>query len=222
MIESNFFKFRKKKIDIYKGWNKSSIIKIQLNNNDIKTNQDLIKIEKNIIKNEKLIIIKKGKVDIIANKRLYKLDKLDALNLFSSCKDLKIMAKEFSEIYIVSCLTNKNRLGNPFFFNFKRDLKSKNLWGGKCISRIYYGRELNVVMFNLKKGFKFHDYGHKNEQITWLIKGKMQFNAGKKNKLLKVDNGVSIGKNHPHGGVSQGAIGFDAFFPKRNEAKYKN
>ena len=221
MSESNFFRFSKKKIDKYNGWNKSSIIKIQLNSKDVTTYQELIKIEKKIIKNEKLIIIKKGKVNIMVDKKLYKMGKLDALNLFSNCKNLKIMATEDSEIYLVSCLTNKNKLGNPFFFNLKRDIKSKNLWGGKCISRVYYGGELNLVMFNLKKGFKFHDNGHKNEQITWLIKGEMEFYADKKNKLLKIDNGVSIGKNHPHGGVSKGAIGFDAFFPKRNEAKYR-
>ena len=44
----------------------------------------------------------------------------------------------------------------------------------------------------------------------------------KKKKLLKVDEGTSIGKNHFHGGISNGAIGFDAFFPKRDETKYKN
>ena len=76
-------------------------------------------------------------------------------------------------------------------------------------------------MFDLKKGFKFHDDGHKNEQITWLLSGEMEFYADNKKKLLKVGDGVSIGKNHSHGGISNGAIGFDAFFPKRDEDRYK-
>ena len=34
--------------------------------------------------------------------------------------------------------------------------------------------------------------------------------------------GISIGSNHAHGGISNGVIGFDAFFPKRSEISYKN
>ena len=64
------------------------------------------------------------------------------------------------------------------------------------------------------------DY-HENEQITWLIEGEMDFYSNDKKKLLKTDLGVSIGPNHVHGGVSGGALGFDAFFPKRDEKKYK-
>ena len=33
--------------------------------------------------------------------------------------------------------------------------------------------------------------------------------------------GVSIGPNQVHGGLSNGALGFDAFYPKRSEVKYK-
>ena len=40
-------------------------------------------------------------------------------------------------------------------------------------------------------------------------------------KTITVDVGVDIGPNHIHGGISSGAIGFDAFFPKRKEQKYK-
>ena len=34
-------------------------------------------------------------------------------------------------------------------------------------------------MFDLKPGFKFHDEGHINEQITWVIKGNMDFYVSK-------------------------------------------
>ena len=109
------------------------------------------------------------------------------------------------------CLLYKKRSNfrKPKLFNFKKDIKPKNLWGGECISRVYYGKVLNVVMFDLKKGFKFHDNGHKNEQITWLLSGQMEFYVDK--KLLKVDEGVSIGKSLFHGGISNGAIGLMLF-----------
>ena len=77
-------------------------------------------------------------------------------------------------------------------------------------------------MFDLKKGFKFNDKGHSNEQITWLISGSMKFYSGGLKNKLTTQKGIDIGSFHEHGGVSNGAIGFDAFFPKRIEKKYKN
>ena len=50
----------------------------------------------------------------------------------------------------------------------------------------------------------------------------MNFYSDNMEKLLNTDTGVSIGPNHAHGGISKGAMGFDAFFPKRVEQKYKN
>ena len=95
-------------------------------------------------------------------------------------------------------------------------IKEKNLWCGQIISRPYEGKGLTLVLFDLKPGFKFEDKGHANEQITWLISGKMDFHANGKNKTLTSDIGVDIGPNHIHGGVSGGALGYDAFYPKRD------
>ena len=80
---------------------------------------------------------------------------------------------------------------------------------------------MTIVLFKLKKNFQFHDEGHKNEQITWLIKGSMDFYRGKNIKKLKFGNGVDIGKYQPHGGISNEALGFDVFYPKRSEKRYK-
>ena len=49
----------------------------------------------------------------------------------------------------------------------------------------------------------------------------MDFYSNNSKKTLTVAHGVDIGPNHVHGGLSAGAIGFDAFFPKREESKYK-
>ena len=90
-----------------------------------------------------------------------------------------------------------------FFFNFKKDLETRDLWGGQCISRPYEGKGLTVVMFDLKKGFKFYDKGHENEQITWLIDGSMEFHTNNVKTILKKNCGVDIGSKHVHGGVSK-------------------
>ena len=129
---------------------------------------------------------------------------------------------ENSTIYMISSRDLMNASGKTVFFNFKNDIESKDLWGGQCISRPYEGLGLTVVLFDLKPGFKFEDKGHPNEQITWLILGKMDFHANGMHKTMNPDVGVDIGPNHLHGGISGGATGFDAFFPKRQESKYNS
>ena len=116
----------------------------------------------------------------------------------------------------------QRRKHKSIYFNFKKDIKAIDIWGGQCISRPFSGIDLNVVMFDLKKGFKFDDKGHSNEQITWLISGSMNFYSGHLKDKLTKQKGIDIGSFHKHGGVSNGAIGFDAFFPKRVEKKYKH
>ena len=49
----------------------------------------------------------------------------------------------------------------------------------------------------------------------------MDFYSDKIKNKLTDKIGVDIGPNHSHGGISNGAIGFDAFFPKRAETNYK-
>ena len=222
MRHSNFFKFRKKNIShVFKGWNNSCVLKLNLKKKTTKEYKDFLKIENKLKRKEKLIIVKKGKITIKLKDRSYEMTDLDALNIFSNFKDLKLTVHSNSELYLICCFNADKISKKAILFNFKKDIKPKNLWGGRCISRVYYGNKLNVVMFDLKKGFKFHDNGHKNEQITWLINGEMMFYANTKKKLLKTDEGISIWKNHAHGGLSNGAIGFDAFFPKRRENRYK-
>ena len=43
------------------------------------------------------------------------------------------------------------------YFNFKKDIKAIDIWGGQCISRPYSGVDLNIVLFDLKPGFEFND-----------------------------------------------------------------
>ena len=123
---------------------------------------------------------------------------------------------------MISSRKSKKVDGKSVAFNFIKDVEKKDLWGGEIISRPYEGKELTLVLFELKQGFKFKDNGHPNQQITWLVEGEMIFHSDNIEKLLNKDTGVSIGPNHAHGGISKGAMGFDAFFPKRVEQKYKN
>ena len=142
------------------------------------------------------------------------------MNSFSDEINYEIRCLEDSEFFLISSEKFKQTNENFVYFNFKKYIKSKNIWGGQCISRPFVGKEINLVLFDLKPGFKFQDKGHFNEQITWLIEGSMDFYSQEIKKKLTYKTGVDIGPNHSHGGVSNGAIGFDAFFPKRAETNY--
>ena len=143
------------------------------------------------------------------------LKEFDALNISSDEKNYEIKSLEDSILYIISSENFKKGGLESEYFNFKKDIKAIDIWGGQCISRPYSGKELNVVLFDLKPGFKFNDRGPANEQITWLINGSLNFYCNRINQELTDLTGVDIGPNHEHGGVSNGAVGFDAFFPKR-------
>ena len=161
-------------------------------------------------------------MELKSDKHKVLLKEYDAVDFVSKSQKYQMHCLEDTTIFMISAKNLETFVGEPIFFNFKTDLEAKNLWGGQIISIPYEGRGLTLVLFDLKNGFKFEDKGHDNEQITWLISGKMDFYTDGNYKTLVSNTGVDIGPNHVHGGVSGGAIGFDAFFPKRQEVKYKN
>ncbi len=226
--KSKFFKFNFKKnkksfkVSTFKGWNNSIVIKIFFNSNGL-IDRDFIKRKfPKILNREKIFILSSGSSNFNSEKKDFKLKKLDALSIFSDNFNYSFKCKKNTQLFLISSEKLKKKKNKSIYFNFIKDIKAIDIWGGKCISRPYSGADLNVVLFDLKKGFKFNDDGHSNEQITWLISGSMNFYSGNLKNNLTSKKGIDIGCFHKHGGVSNGAIGFDAFFPKRNEKKYKN
>jgi hypothetical protein len=226
--KSNFFNFKKKffcsgvTYSFYQGWSSLILIKCNMKKNKQLGFNKIIELFPKIKNKEKFLIITNGKIkNNLRFKKKY-LIPYDVINSFSNFEKLEIKSQNQSEFFIISAKTKGKSNKKIKLFNIKKDVKPKNLWGGKCISRPYAGKNINIVLFDLKKGFEFKDSGHVNEQITWLNKGEMNFYSGRKNKKLKINQGIDIGCLHKHGGISKGAIGFDAFFPKRKENKYKN
>jgi hypothetical protein len=222
--QSQFFKFKQAEnplVQIHKGWNKSIIAKFTLKKDD-EINEIFFK--KNfsfIINKEKILVVTSGKIEIKKNEKVLVLKEFDALNFSSDNKDFKVRGVTECNFYLVSSTAIPSRKIDGIYFNFKNDIVSRDIWGGQCISRPYVGIDLNLVLFDLKPGFKFEDQGHANEQITWVIQGSMDFYSNDLKMKLTPANGVDIGPHHLHGGISNGAIGFDAFFPKREESQYK-
>jgi len=226
--KSNFFNFDNNQINnscklaVFKGWNKSLLIKISFSGSGIIDNNFIKSNFPSIVNKEKLFIITSGKSKFKSKNKLFNLKKFDAISIFSDNQSYSFECKKNNQIFIVSSERFKKRKNKSIYFNFKESIKPIDIWGGQCISSPYSGIDLNIVMFDLKKDFRFDDQGHKNEQITWVISGSMNFYSNKSKKKLTNQNGIDIGSSHKHGGVSNGAIGFDAFFPKRNEKQYKH
>lgn len=212
--------FKENEVSKYEGWHGLYLIKINLKKNEELSSNYLKNKFPEIYNKEKILVVVKGQLQI-ETKSKFVLNNYDALNYFLEDKKSRITCLENTSFFIVSSKELEIVDGKEVFFNFKKDIDVRDLWGGQCISRPYEGVGLNLVLFDLKPGFKFEDKGHANEQITWVIEGEMNFHSNGLKKKLTPYNGVDIGPKHPHGGISNGAIGFDVFYPKRKESKYK-
>ena len=225
--QSKYFEFKSELVNNnfslseFKGWNGLIIMKLDCPK-DLNIKNDLINSKYiDISEKEKIIVAIKGEVEVKLNHQSFVLKEFDSLNLYSSDSKFEIKSILDSQIFIISAEDLKPQKKNPIFFNFMKDIDPKDIWGGQCISRVFYGDSLNLVLFDLKSGFKFHDEGHMNEQLTWVIEGDMDFYVNKLKNKLSSGSGVDIASFDVHGGISNGAVGFDAFYPKRGEKIYK-
>ena len=227
-MKSEYFSFRKLlnplydlKVSNYSGWSGLEVFKFYVPKGKSLTNSIINEYKPDLIDKEKIFFTSDGHIKIESKEFNFKLDKFDAID-FKNEQNYIFNSSSDTSIFMISSEKSKKIDEKSIAFNFIKDIEKKDLWGGQIISRPYEGMELTLVLFELKEGFKFDDKGHKNQQVTWLVDGEMDFYSDNKEQLLNTDIGVSIGPNHSHGGVSKGAMGFDAFFPKRVEKKYKN
>lgn len=227
-MQSKYFSFKELlrplgdiKVSNHSGWSGLEVFKFFVPKGKSITNSIINEYKPHLIDKEKIFFTFDGDIEIESKEFNFKLDKFDAID-FKNEQNYAFNSLNETSIFMISSKKSKKINEKSIAFNFKKDVEKKDLWGGQIISRPYEGEELTLVLFELKEGFKFDDKGHKNQQVTWLVDGEMNFYSDNKEQLLNTDIGVSIGPNHSHGGVSKGAMGFDAFFPKRVENKYKN
>ncbi len=209
------------KVSNYSGWSGLEVFKFYLPKGKSLTNSIINEFKPDLINKEKIFFTSEGEIELKSKEFSLKLDKFDTID-FNNEQEYMFNSLNNTNIFMISSKKSKIIDEKSIAFNFKKDVEKRDLWGGQIISRPYEGKELTLVLFELKEGFKFDDKGHPNQQVTWLVDGEMDFYSDNKEQLLNSDNGVSIGPNHSHGGISKGAMGFDAFFPKRVEQKYKN
>jgi hypothetical protein len=170
----------------YSGWNKSLIICLKFNSTHSIDNLFIKKYFPQIFNKEKIFIITSGRSKFNSNKKTLDLKKLNAISIFLDNFNYNFECKRNAQLFIVSSQNFKIRKRKFIYFNFEKDIKAIDIWGGQCISRSYMGVDLNLVLFELKSEFRFSDKGHMNEQITWLISGSMNFYCNNfKSRLTK-------------------------------------
>ncbi len=227
-MKSEYFSFEELKLpfqDIavsnFTGWSGLELFKFIIPKGKQITNTFINKFKNDLFDKEKIFFIFEGEIELKSDEFNFVLKSFDAID-FVNEQNYEFKSLEDTSIFMIASRRSKKVNGKSVAFNFMKDVEKKDLWGGEIISRPYEGKELTLVLFELKKGFKFKDNGHPNQQITWLVDGEMNFYSDNLERLLNTDTGVSIGPNHVHGGISKGAMGFDAFYPKRVEQKYKS
>ena len=137
--QSSFFEFTKTtagniNLQDYTGWNSLVISKIYLKKGECITSKEISEKYTDLQNKEKIFISIEGKQNLILQLSKKLLKPFDAVNFFKGKNDIyKIEANDNSILYMISAKNLKNLDQNrePFFFNFKNDLESKNLWGGK-------------------------------------------------------------------------------------------
>ena len=220
-FEDSTESFENIKVSNIKGWSGLEVFKFFLTKGTTLTSNVFNNYRPDLYNKEKIFFMTDGETQIESEEFSCDMQKYDAIDLTKE-QNYNFKSINHSSIYMISSNNSEKVNSNSTYFNFIKDISKKDLWGGQIISRPYEGSQFTLVLFELKPNFKFDDSGHENEQITWLTEGEMSFYSEKDKQNLKIDMGISIGSNHAHGGISNGAIGFDAFFPKRSEISYKN
>ena len=192
-INSKYFSFNEQSKSInnidfssYFGWSGLNVTKFIIPEASEITNFQLNHIFPDLKEKEKIFVIIKGNIDFKSNDLDATLNELDAVDIISKTVDYNFKALSDASIFMISSVKSKISEAKTIKFNFKKDIEARNLWGGQIISRPYEGKELTVVLFDLKSGFKFNDKGHANEQITWLINGEMDFYSNSQKKKTNI------------------------------------
>jgi len=85
--------------------------------------------------------------------------------------------------------------------------------------RSVYGQKAMITIFDFDPGTSVPAHKHPHEQITYVIKGELEFTLEGNTRLLKEGDGVSILPNQEHGArvLSKATKVIDSWNPLREE-----
>lgn len=97
------------------------------------------------------------------------------------------------------------------------DVKKEEL--SKTFSRqMIYGDKVMVAQLNIKKGSVVPEHSHENEQITWIMKGKLHFKIDGKEMDVGEGEVLVIPSNTKHEAIAlEDTLDIDIFSPRRED-----
>ena len=89
------------------------------------------------------------------------------------------------------------------------------------VRRAVYLEHAMMTFFNFAPGSVVPKHDHPHEQITYVVRGAMEFTLGDETVVLRVGDGVCCPPGVPHGAVvlDEPTVALDAWYPLREEYK---
>ncbi len=84
--------------------------------------------------------------------------------------------------------------------------------------QMVYGDKVMVAQLDIKKGSIVPEHSHENEQITWIMKGKLHFKIGGKELDVGAGEVLVIPSNTKHEAIAlEDTLDIDIFSPRRED-----
>ena len=105
------------------------------------------------------------------------------------------------------------------FFTVKELPGTKMLPG--VVRRAVYLEHVMMTFFDFAPGSVVPEHSHPHEQITYVVRGAMEFTLGGETRVLRAGDGVCIPPGVRHGAVvlDEPTVALDAWHPPREEYK---
>ena len=100
------------------------------------------------------------------------------------------------------------------------DLPATEMFPG-VLRRAVHLDDVMITFFDFEPHAAIPVHEHPNQQISWVVSGKMEFDLNGEKRVLRAGDGVLIPPNTPHGGVilDEPCRAIDAWHPVREDYK---
>ena len=89
------------------------------------------------------------------------------------------------------------------------------------VRRAVYLDHAMITFFDFEPGCVIPEHSHPHEQISYVVKGAMEFHLGDETRVLQAGEGACCPPNVPHSAVvlDEPTIALDAWYPPREDYK---
>ena len=87
------------------------------------------------------------------------------------------------------------------------------------VRRAVYQEHAMMTFFEFEPGSVIPEHSHPHEQITYVVRGAMEFTLGGEKRVLRAGDGVSCPPDAPHGAIvlDEPTVALDAWYPLRED-----